>query len=217
MSKRTDKNILKQYFRSGNRPTQKQFHELIDNCYNGANDALSASVSGYQVLIDLDKNSTISSMRRESGKTYLIPFFDRINIIHRRVYHYAIPCNVGAGHTLDKISLDITLPQNTSYSVKDGRKEVNIKQSISVEGIKIFNGSEELHTVQTGIKIEKSFHEIQVKKAATQWLGIGIDIGLAYDLKSDIAVSDQLDIAAESAGMLQHIFGSAGCSFIIEE
>ena len=213
MSKRTDKNILKQYFRSGNRPTQKQFHELIDNCYN---DAFDAGVSGYQVLVDWE-NNTISTMKREAGKTYLVPYFDRINIVHRRVYHYAIPCNVGAGHTLDRITLDMTFPQNSNYVIKDGRKDVNIKQAVSVEFIKVYNGSEEIHSVQTGIRIDKTPHELQIRKSATRWLGIAIDIGLLYDLKSDIAVSDQLNIAAEGAGNLQHVFGSAGCSFIIEE
>jgi len=213
MSKRTDKNILKQYFRSGNRPTQKQFHELIDNCYN---DAFEASVSGYQVLVDWE-NNTISTMKREAGKTYLVPYFDRINIVHRRVYHYGIPCNVGAGHTLDRITLEMTFPQNSNYLIKDGRKDVNIKQAVSVEFIKVYNGSEEIHSMQSGIKIDKSSHELQIRKGATRWLGIGIDIGLLYDLKSDIAVSDQLNIAVEGASSLQHIFGSAGCSFIIEE
>jgi hypothetical protein len=212
MSKRTDKNILKQYFRSGNRPTQKQFHELIDNCYN---DAFDAGVSGYQVLVDWE-NNTISSMKREAGKTYVVPYFDRINIVHRRVYHYAIPCNVGAGHTLDHITLDMTFPQNNNYLIRDGRKDVNIKQVVSVEFIKVYNGSEEIHSVQSGIKIDKASHELQIKKGATRWLGIGIDIGLLYDLKSDIAVSDQLNIALEAASNLQHVFGSAGCSFIIE-
>lgn len=213
MSKRTDKNILKQYFRSGNRPTQKQFYELIDNCYN---DAFDSGVSGYQVLVDWE-NNTVSSMKREAGKTYLIPYFDRINLVHRRVYHYAIPCNVGAGHMLDRITLDMTFPQNGNYNVKDGRKDVNIKQSVNVEFIKVYNGSEEIYSVQTGIKIDKSSHELEIRKRATRWLGIGIDIGLMYDLKSDIAVSDQLNIAAEGASMLQHVFGSVACSFIIEE
>ena len=216
MSKRTDKNILKQYFRSGSRPTQKQFHELIDNCYN-YNDVFNSAVSGYQLMTDSEGAKTITSLKREAGKTYLIPYFERINLVHRRVYHYAIPCNIGSGHTLDIITMDISLPKDSSYQVKDGRKAVNIRQSINIESISIYNGGEELHSMSSGIKIDKSPLEIPVQKKATEWLGIGIDIALEYDIKSDIAVSDQLDIGAESQDMLLHTFGSVSCNFTAED
>lgn len=214
MSNRTDKNILKQYFRSGSRPTQKQFHELIDNCYN---DVFNASVSGYQVLIDEEGAKSITSLKRESGKTYLIPYFERINLVQRRAYHYAIPCNIGRGHTLDLIIMDIALPKDSNYQVKDGRKAVNIRQSINIESINIFNGGDELHSMSSGIKIIKSPFKIPVQKKATEWSGIGIDIVLSYDIKSDIAVSDQLDLGAESQDMLLHIFGSVSCNFTAED
>jgi hypothetical protein len=214
MSSRTDKNILKQYFRSGSRPTQKQFHELIDNCYN---DVFSSAVSGYQVMTDSEGVKSITSIKREAGKTYLIPYFERINLPHQRVYHYAIPSNVGSGYTLDIITMDISLPKDSSYRVKDGRKDVGIKQSINIEGIRIYNGGQEIHSMTSGIRIDKSPFEIPVRKSATQWLGIGIDITVAYDIKSEIAVSDQLDIGAESQNMLLHTFGSVTCNFVAEE
>jgi hypothetical protein len=69
----------------------------------------------------------------------------------------------------------------------------------------------------SGIKIDDSPFEIQLQKKATEWLGIGIDITLSYDIKSDIAVSDQLDIGAESQNMLLHTFGSVSCNFKAEE
>jgi hypothetical protein len=214
MSNRIDKNILKQYFRSGSRPTQKQFHELIDNCYN---DIFNAAVSGYQVITDSEGAKTVFSIKREAGKTYLIPYFERINLVHRRVYHYAVPCNAGPGHALEAITMDIVLPRDASYSVKDGRKEVGIRQSVNIDAIRIYNGAEEIHSLSSGIKIDKSPFEIAVHKRVTQWLGIGIDIALTYDLKSDIAVSDQLDIAAESQNMLLHTFGSVTCTYMLEE
>lgn len=214
MSNRTDKNILKQYFRSGSRPTQKQFHELIDNCYN---DTFNSTVSGYQVLTDLESAKTITSLRREAGKTLLIPFFQRINVVNRRVYHYAIPCNLGAGHTLEKITINMTVPKEASYVVRDGRKEVSIRQSITIEAIKIYNGEEEIHSLPSGVKIENSLLDIAVEKTSTQWLGIGIDIAIVYDIKSDIAVSDQLDIGAESQNMLLHTFGSVSCNFTADK
>jgi hypothetical protein len=214
MPSRTDKNILKQYFRSGSRPTQKQFHELIDNCYN---DVLSSAVSGYHVSTDWESTKTLTSLRRESGKTYLVPFFERINIIHRRVYHYAIPCHVGSGYTLDKITMDILLPKDASYKVKDAKKDVNIRQSVNVETIKIYNGSEEIHSLSSGVKIDGGKFEMSIGKESAQWLGIGIDIAVAYDIKSDIAVSDQLDIGNASQNMLLHTFGSVFCSFTGDE
>jgi hypothetical protein len=214
MSNRTDKNILKQYFRSGSRPTQKQFHELIDNCYN---DVVSSSVSGYQVMTDVEGGKTITSLKREAGKTYLIPYFERINLLHRRVYHYSIPCNVGSSHVLDLISMDISLPKDSSYKVRDGRKEVGIKQTISIESISIYNGGHQLHSVTSGIKIDKSPFEINIQKKVAEWFGIGVDVALLYDIKSDIAVSDQLDIGAESQNMLLHTFGSVSCNFTVEE
>lgn len=214
MSSRTDKNILKQYFRSGSRPTQKQFHELIDNCYN---DVFSSAVSGYQVMTDSEGDKSITSIKREAGKTYIIPYFDRINLPHRRVYHYAIPSNVGSGYTLDIITMDFSLPKDSNYSVRDGRKDVAIKQTINIEGIRIYNGGQEIHSMTSGIRIDKSPLEIIVQKSATQWLGIGIDITVAYDIKSEIAVSDQLDIGAESQNMLLHTFGSVTCNFVVEE
>jgi hypothetical protein len=213
MSNRTDKNILKQYFRSGSRPTQKQFHELIDNCYN---DVFSSAVSGYQVVADSEGAKTITSIKREAGKTYLIPYFERINLVHRRVYHYALPCNVGPDYTLEVITMDISLPRDANYKVRDGRKEVAIRQSITIDSIRIYNGGQEIHALTSGIKIDKTPFEIAVQKKTTQWLGISIDIALAYDIRSDIAVSDQLDIGTESQNMLLHTFGSVGCSFTVE-
>ncbi|HTF20025.1 MAG TPA: hypothetical protein VK658_18255 [Chryseolinea sp.] len=214
MSKKTDKDTLKGYFRSGSRPTQKQFQELIDSCYNGA---LTSAVSGYQLLTDSDSSNTMSLIKRESGKTHLVPQFVRINVIHRRMYHYALPCIIGPECMLDTIALDISLPTNASYKVKDGKKEVNITQSISLDGIRVLNGSEEIIAATTGIIIDKSPYELSVKKKATEWLGIGIDIAVSYDIKSDIAVSDQLNISIQGQNMLLHTFGGVVCNFTADE
>ena len=212
---KTDKNVLKQYFRSGSRPTQKQFHELVDNCYN---EAFTAFVSGYHLLTDTEKNKTVKILKREAGKTVLVPFFDRINILHHRVYHYAIPvCNLGPGFVLDKIVLDMNLPQNAEYSVKDRSKEVRITQAVKLDYILVFNGTEKIYSTSSETKGTGPVHEIPINKAASQWMGIGIDIAIRYDIKSDIAVSDQLDITAEKEQMLEHTFGSAGCIFIQNE
>lgn len=215
MPHKTDKNILKQYFRSGSRPTQKQFHELIDNCYN---EAFTSFVSGYHLLVDIEKDKTYTLFKREAGRTVLVPFFERINTPHQRVYHYAIPVsNLGRGFVLDKIVLEMTLPQKASYTVKDGTKKVRISQMVKVEFINIYNGSEEIYSTSPGAKAIDPVYKIQIGETAEYWKGIGIDIGIRYDIKSDIAVSDQLDITAAKGQMLEHAFGSAGCLFIPNE
>lgn len=212
MPPKTDKITLKQYFRSGSRPTQKQFHDLIDSCYNGD---LSSAASGYEVLVDTEINRTIFSMKRAGGRTYIIPFFERINMPDTRVYHYAIPvCNVGGGHKLERVTIAMTLPQTANYKVKDRNKELNIRQSVKLREIRIHNGAEEIHTVSSEIESRDSLVEISIGKGASRWLGIGIDITVDYDIKSDIAVSDQFNIGAQSEEMLLHTFGNVECFFI---
>lgn len=211
MSLKTEKNILKQYFRSGSRPTQKQFYELIDNCYN---ETFTSFVSGYHLLVDTEKNKTIHSLKREAGKTILVPSFNRINILHKRVYHFAIPvCNLGSGFLLDSIVLEMSLPQNAKYSIKDRSREVHITQEVKVDYIKVFNGTKEIYSTPPDTKVTDPVQEFQINKSANPWRGIAIDIAIIYDIKSDIAVSDQFDITAEKEQMLEHTFGSAGCIF----
>lgn len=213
MPNQTDKNVLKQYFRSGSRPTQKQFHELIDSCYN--NEVFTSFVSGYQLLVNDERNDPYRTLTREGGRTVLIPFFDRINIPQQRIFHYALPVNnLGRGFVLDRLMLEISLPENAEYSVQDKRKEVLITQKVNLELINIYNGSEEIYSTSPKKQNGDSLCEIEVGKAAAQWQGIAVDIVVDYDITSDIAISDQLDISAEKGEMLKHSFGSAGCIFI---
>lgn len=215
MSNRIDKSELKKYFRSGSRPSQKQFEELIDNCYNGN---LTSSVSGYSVLTDIEKGKTIASIKREAGKTHIIPFFERINVPHTRTFHYAIPVSgIADNIVLDKIVIDMAIPQNNKYKVRDKNKDVGIKQTINIEAITICNGSEEIYTSPSPFESTRSPIEIEIGKAVPQWSGIGIDIVISYDITSEIAVSDQLDIASESEDKLLHTFGNADCYFTNEE
>lgn len=213
MPNQTDKNILKKYFRSGSRPTQEQFHELIDSCFN--NDVFTSFVAGYQLLVNNERHDPYSTLVREGGKTVLIPFFDRINLPQQRIFHYAIPIsNIGQGFILDRLILEIDLPESTEYSVQDKRKEVRITQEVNIELINIYNGSEEIYSTTPKKQNGDRVYEIEVGKAAAQWKGIAVDIVVEYDIKSDIAISDQLDISAEKGEMLEHSFGSAGCIFI---
>lgn len=211
MPPKIDKNIIKQYFRSGSRPTQNQFYELIDNCYN---EGYTSFVSGYQLLPGQEKNQLIKEIKREAGRTILIPHFNRINTIHSRTYHYAIPlANIASALLLDKITIDMILPQSAQYTVKDSSREVRINQQIKVDYIKIFNGSEEIFETLPDIKSMNKVLELSVKAPADYWKGIAVDIALVYDITSDIAVSDQFDISSAKGDMLQHSFGTAGCIF----
>jgi hypothetical protein len=131
------------------------------------------------------------------------------------VYHYAIPvCNVGAGYTLERITMEIAFPKTANYKVKDTNKEINIRQSVNVSEIKVYNGAEEIYALSSGIKFEKSVLEVEIQREAAAWLGIGVDIAVAYDIKSDIAVSDKFNIAEQSEEMLLHTFGSVECFFL---
>ncbi len=211
MSLKTDKNVLKQYFRSGSRPTQQQFYELIDSCYN---EAFTTYVSGYHLLVDIEKDTSIQSLKREAGKTILVPYFNRINTVHQRVYHYAIPVsNLGSGFLLEKIVVEMQLPQSTRYSVKDRNREVQITQKVKVEYIKVFNGAEEIYSTSPDTKGMDTEQEFQINTVADQWKGITMDIAIAYDIQSDIAVSDQFDINAEKEQRLAHTFGGVACFF----
>jgi len=215
MPPKTDKNILKQYFRSGSRPTQNQFEELIESCYN---ETYNSFVSGYQLLVDANSEKTVSTLKREKGRTILIPHFERINTQHERIYHYAIPVsNLSGGYLLDKIILEISLPEIESYSVKDRQKDVKITQKIQVELIRVYNGTDEIFTVSPDRGRLKGQQEFKVDKSVRQWKGIGIDIVVNYNIESNIAVSDKLDISKQKGEMLEHSFGTAGCIFTPRE
>ncbi|GEM_PF-3189239 len=215
MPPKTDKNILKQYFRSGSRPTQNQFEELIESCYN---ETCNSFVSGYQLLVDADSKKTVSTLKRQKGRTILIPHFERINTQHERIYHYAIPVsNLSGSYLLDTIILEMNLPENRSYSVMDRRRDVKITQKIHVELIRIYNGSDEIFTVSPDRGRLKEQQEFKAGKSVRQWKGIGIDIVVYYNIESEIAVSDQLDISKQKGDMLEHSFGTAGCIFTPRE
>lgn len=211
MPVKTDKNILKQYFRSGSRPTQKQFYELIDNCYN---ENYTTFVPGYQLLIDRELENTIKSIRREAGNTILLPFFTRINTVHHRSYHYAVPLsNLSSGFLLEKIIMEMHLPKSAEYIVKDKSRDVHITQEVNVDYIKVYNGTEEIFNGLPDADNRDSSQEFLIKASTKLWKGISIDIAVVYDIKSDIAVSDQFDATAGKEQMLEHFFGGVGCIF----
>lgn len=212
MSPYVDKDLLKQYFRSGSRPTQQQFHQLIDNCYN---ETRSSFVSGYQVQADLAPGQAPKIVKRAGGNTIIVPFFDRINTPAAQIrgYHYHIPvCNVGSGYLLDKIVLEVAVPKSTNYEIEDKGNVVNITQKVTVDSIKVYNGTTELFSDNKST-MANGIQEIKINQPVNQWHGIGIDISISYDIKSDIAISDQLDIGEKNEEVLAHVFGSAGCYF----
>jgi hypothetical protein len=211
MSLKQDKNNLKQYFRSGSRPTQKQFYELIDNCYN---EEFTSFVSGYHLMVDKGEGDTIKYFKREAGKTRIVPQFKHINTVHQRFYHFAIPVShLGPGFMLEKIILEMDLPQNTKYSVKDHKKKVEITQRVQLDYIKVFNGTQEIYEYTPDEDENEPVQEILIEKTASLWRGIAIDIAIGYDIKSNIAVSDQFDLTAGNEDVLEHLFGGAGCIF----
>lgn len=211
MPLKLDKNSLKQYFRSGSRPTQKQFYELIDNCYN---EEFTSFVSGYHLMVDTGEGNFTKYSKREAGKTIIVPLFKRINTVQQRFYHFAIPVShLGQGFILEKIILEMDLPQNTDYTIKDREQEVKITQEVKLDYIKVFNGTNEIYEYTPYENKIEPVQEILIEKTASLWKGIAIDIAIGYNIQSNIAVSDQFDLTAGNEDVLEHLFGSVGCIF----
>lgn len=206
-----EKNSIKQFFRSGSRPSQEHFYALIDACYNSGS---SIFVSGYEMKTDTAGSSPVKSIVYEGGKLILVPQFRRINIPIRRSYHYTLPCcNLAPELRLQRISMDLKLPPNTTYEVKDKKGLVKIEQHIGFHSISVYNGAEAFLTL-SGKEIPAGEHkEFSLDKAFESWKGISVDILVDYDIRSNIAVSDQFDITDSHAEELVHIFGGVGVEF----
>ena len=209
-----EKNTIKEYFRNGSRPTQEHFYALIDSCFNGDQ---SIYLSGYEVKTGQGDHALLNSMERGAGRTTLIPWFQRINIPHERTYNYSVPCsNLSPELVLEKITLELQLPQNKTYDVKDGNALVKISQVIALEMIAFYNGSEILHVFDhKNIPLDQ-FKEFLIRKNMGKWEGVNIDITVAYDIKSNIAISDQFDLTKDHAKELEHVFGGVACKFTKE-
>lgn len=209
-----EKNTIKEYFRNGSRPTQEHFYALIDSCFN---EDQSIYLSGYEVKAGRGDHALLLSMDRGAGVSTLIPWFKRINIPHERIYNYSVSCsNLDSELILEKITLELQLPQNKTYEVKDGNALVKISQSIALETIAFYNGSEVLELFDTkNIPVDR-FKEFLIRKNIGKWEGINIDITVAYDIKSNIAISDQFDLTKDHARELEHVFGGVACKFIKE-
>ena len=206
-----EKNTIKQYFRSGSRPTQEQFYALIDACYN---ENYSVFVSGYEVRTGSGEHSSTRSIIHEAGKTLFVPWFKRINIPNNRTFHYAIPaCNLGPGMRLQKMKMGLLLPESKTYEVKDKNSMVKIKQVISLNAIVFYNGTEPFFTLEGSNVPNGPNMEFTIDKAQDQWEGISVDISVDYDIKSNIAVSDEFDITERNAEELLHEFSGLGIEF----
>ncbi len=212
MKNSNEKDLLKRNFNSGSRPTQQHFHDLIDRCFN---ETRSSYVSGYAVTTDVNDSLSMKTIRRVKGHTHLVPYFDRINTQspHKVVYQYAIPvCNLGFSCVLSKVTLNIQLPLSASYDTMDNSKSIRITQQVVAEFIRINNGPHEIY-LENQVDLSDSRLEIELNHAEENWLGIGIDIGVNYTIKSDKAVSDEFKITDDNEDRLEHIFGPAGCIF----
>lgn len=206
-----EKNTIKQYFRSGSRPTQEHFYSLIDACFN---ENYSIYISGYEMKTETGDHSLVKTISMEAGKTLLVPWFKRINIPDSRIYHYCIPCcNLGPNLRIQKINMELQLPKSTKYEVKDKTSTVKISQTVTLNSIVFYNGTEAFLTL-AGADIPEGPHmEFTVDELIDQWKGISVDITVDYDIKSNIAVSDQFDITERNAEELLHVFGGMGCEF----
>ena len=206
-----EKNSIKQFFRSGNRPTQEHFYALIDACYNTN---FTAYVSGYEMKTETGQNSPVKSISYEAGKLILVPWFRRINIPLRRTYHYALPsCNMGPEMRLQRISMELRLPGNSTYEVRDKKGLVKIDQQVEFNSINVYNGSKAFLTLSSKEIPSGENKEFSLDRTFESWKGISVDIVVDYDINSNIAVSDQFDITDSHAEELIHVFGGVGIEF----
>lgn len=210
-----EKNTIKQYFRSGSRPTQEQFYDLIDTCYN---ENYSVHVSGYEVKPQIDVQSSIKSIVYKNGKSHLVPYFRNINVPETRTYHYAIACsNLGPEFNLVKISMYIKLPENLTYETKDKTNSVKITQKVTIKSIRFYNGFENFLSVEGSDIPDGPQMNFAPNMLQKEWQGISVDITIHYDIASQIAVSDKFDLSESNPNDLLHEFGGLGCEFKISK
>ena len=206
-----EKNSIKEHFRNGSRPTQEHFYSLIDACYNEEN---SVFTSGYELKVDIGDDVLLKSMLRRAGNTLLVPWFQRINIPHERIYNYNVPCcNLGPEMVLEKIAMEIRLPESKTYAAKDKNGSVMISQKIVFNNIECYNGTELIASFDRKSIPEGAFKEFEIRENIGQARGINIDIMIDYEIKSNIAISDQFDLTKEHAKELEHLFGGVYCTF----
>tara|TARA_R110002020_G_scaffold83108_3_gene205914 strand:- start:31160 stop:31798 length:639 start_codon:yes stop_codon:yes gene_type:complete len=206
-----EKNTIKEHFRNGSRPTQEHFYALIDACYNEEN---SVYISGYELRTDIGDAVLVKSMLHRAGKTLLVPWFSRINVPHERTFNYSIPCsNMGRGMVLDKIAMEIRLPESKTYEVKDKKGSVLISQKVVFNSLEFYNGTELIMSIEGKNIPLVPIKEFEIRESIGQARSINIDITLDYEIKSNIAISDQFDLTKEHAKELEHLFGGVLCQF----
>lgn len=206
-----EKNTIKEHFRNGSRPTQEHFYALIDASYNEEN---SVYVSAYELKVDDGDEVLLKSLVRRAGKTVLIPWFKRINIRHERTFNYSIPCsNLGPEMILDKISMELRIPESKTYEAKDKNGSVIITQNIAFNSIECYNGDELIISFDSNTIPLGAFKEFEIHESIGRARAINVDVTIDYEISSDIAISDQFDLTDEHPKELEHLFGGIVCQF----
>lgn len=206
-----EKNTIKQFFRSGSRPTQEHFHALVDACYNGE---YSIFLSGYALQMGLGDEAALKSWKLEAGQSIVVPHFKSINVPQSRTFHFNLPSsNLGSQFLLSSIEMEFKLPPSSTYEVKHKDKTIEIKQQISLESIDLYNGTMPILNLEKDKIPQETKKQWSVKLEQPQWRGISIAIQVAYDIRSKIAVSDEFDLASLNPDALTHVFGGIGLQF----
>jgi len=212
MSAKVAKTILKEYFKSGKRPNEEHFHQLIDSSYN-EDVAFTSFVSGYQVLVNSEEARIL---RRQAGDTILFPVFKNLNGQISRIYNYALPaCNLGAGLQLSSVFWNIQLPPLGPLEVTESesttKKTINLEISIRME---IFNGYEKILSEKLEIKAGKQKIEVRFEpKPQDNWQGLSVDIIFDYNIKVPIPFPSSFYQSEEYNKLLLMGFGGLGCTF----
>lgn len=206
-----EKNTLKQFFRSGSRPTQDQFYALIDACYNTP---LSSAVSGYTVIPSGDEDMPLQSKTMRGGATTIVPSFEQINKPLSRSFHYAIPLvNMPVDAVLTSIDIKLRIPDSKKYVVRHNNRDIEINQIVDIDAIQLFNGKEEVYTfsAKDNFLNGRLIKELEITQQI--WEAVHLDIAISYMITSKIAVSDQFKLSELKPDMLQHVFGGVTLQF----
>lgn len=215
MSAKVSKTVLKEYFRSGKRPNEEQFHQLIDSSYN-EDVTYTSFVSGYHVLVNSEEARII---RRQGGDTMLVPVFKNLNGQITRIYNYSLPaCNLGADLQLSKIVWNLQLPPMGPLEVVESespptRKTINLEIGIRME---IFNGNEKIISENLEVKAGKQAIDVRFDpKPQENWVGLSVDIIFDYNIKVPIPFPSSFYQSEAYNKLLLTGFGGLGCTFSI--
>jgi hypothetical protein len=215
MCAKVAKPVLKEYFRSGKRPNESQFHDLIDSTYNAAEN-YSCFVPGYHVLASAEE---IRLLRREGGQTFLVPVFKNLHGSSKRIFNYSLPANnLNADLVLSRMNWQIELPQMGKIEVIEPETGTNRNVTLAIKvQLNVYNGTQKIISqaidVQTGVNVVQLSVEAL---ARDQWRGLSVDIQFDFQIDVPIPLPASFYQSAGYNQLLTMGFGPFGFDFTLK-